>query len=449
MKHYYNYFIYSLLLGIFAFIGCREDEELNLTTYPINRTSIVISDTKEASEVTLNASYKQDGTLGVDGIISRTYTLRLASPSPEDAIVTFELLSVNIPVENIEQNETEVVIPAGSTEASVIVNLKNEDFSFAVENFEATKYELGVRAHVKGYKMNETEVVESKVIINKEAYVASCYVVGQSGNSVSFERLCVDGAIINTDPISYTFKVQLNKPSKSDVRVRLATTGLNEPFMDDITITPSDIIIPAGQLSTDNITWTITDEFLLQTQEPESHTLILTASVECDDPMVVLDKERNFLTFNIAKIFKYIEIVNSVESNWANLSKDGWTVDLDPTVSGNANNLIDGREVGYNTDVYKDYAGFWFIVDMKTVKTMAGISLTYYATDYCPQKVRISTSLDNVNWTVAGTLDTPPKKAHYFKFLTLTEARYLKYDMLTPGTEGCDVMEVYIYESND
>lgn len=448
MKHYYNYLICSLLLGIFTLMGCREDEKLNLTTYPVNRPSIVISNTEGTSEVALNAVYNQDGVLDVNGLVSRTYTLRLATPSPEDAIVTFELLSVNIPIENIELSETEVVIPAGLDEASFIVNLKNEDFSFAEEDFEAKKYELGVRARVKGYKMDETEFFESKVVVEKEAYVASCYVVGQFGNRASFDRLYVDGEITNTDPISYTFKVQMDKPSKSDVRVRLATTGLGEQFMDDVTITPNDIVIPAGQLSTGDITWTVTDDFLLQTEEEESHSLALTASIECDDPKVILDEERNTLTFAINKLFKFIEMVGNVESNWSRLSMQGWTTDIDPTVDYGfgTNNLIDGRD---NTNVRKKDGFWWFIVDMKSVKTIAGISLIYYKPTNCPPRVSVSISVDNVTWLTTGSLDVPTSKEHHFKFLSPTEVRYVKYELFEPGTVGSDVNGIFIYEPND
>ena len=39
--------------------------------------------------------------------------------------------------------------------------------------------------------------------------------------------------------------------------------------MNDITVTPAEIVIPAGELESAEVTWTITDDFLLTTADPE------------------------------------------------------------------------------------------------------------------------------------------------------------------------------------
>ena len=59
---------------------------------------------------------------------------------------------------------------------------------------------------------------------------------------------------MNPDPISYTFKVELDKPARKDIRINLTTTGLEDKFMKDITVTPAEIVIPAGELSSEDIT---------------------------------------------------------------------------------------------------------------------------------------------------------------------------------------------------
>lgn len=446
MKAHYKLFL-SLAMGSFiAFTACQEDEELNLVTFPENQPSITIDDAEGASKAMLTAIYKADGTLELDGPVTRTYTFRFAA-SPKDATVTFDLLTTNIPMENVEISSTKVILPAGFTDASVTVTLKDEDFSFAESNYDAATYELGVKANVEGYNIG-TEPIESKVVIEKEAYIAACSIVAQDGNTVTFERAYSNGAIVNSDPISYTFKAQLDKPARKDVKVKLATSGLKEQFISNITITPAEIIIPAGELSSDDITWTITDDFLLTTTEPETHTLVVTASTESEDPVVLVNEKENFLTFNINKVFRNFGYLSDKVSSWTELDKTGWSVQLDPTLRGNGNILVDGRGGSGANDIYKS-GNFWFIVDMQSEKTMTGLGLDYYdnGSASSPQKVTISTSLDNETWVVQGTVDAPQEYSQYFGFYAPVSARYVKVELLERYNYYIDVTEVYMYNN--
>ena len=300
---------------------------------------------------------------------------------------------------------------------------------------------------VEGYKIG-TEPIESKVVIEKEAYTASCSVVGESGNNVTFERAFSQGAIVNPDPISYTFKMKLDKPARKDVKVKLATTGLDEQFMNDITVTPAEIIIPAGELESADITWSITDAFLLTTADPETHTLVVTASAESEDPVVVENKKENFLTFNVNKVFRNFGYVSDKVTNWVELAKTGWSVELDPSLWGNGNVLIDGKGGSGGNDVYKQ-GDFWFVVDMKSEKTMTGFGIDYYnnGSASSPKKVTISTSMDNETWVTQGSLDTPQAYNHYFQFFTPQNTRYVKVELEGRYNRFIDLTEVYIYNA--
>lgn len=446
MKAHYKLFL-SLAMGSFiAFTACQEDEELNLVTFPENQASITIDGAEGASKAMLTAVYKADGTLELDGLVTRTYSFRFAA-SPKDATVTFDVLSTNIPMENIEISATKVILPAGSTDASVTVTLKDEDFSFAESNYDATTYELGVKASVEGYKIT-AEPIESKVVIEKEAYIAACSIIGQDGNAVTFERAYSNGAIVNPEPMSYTFKAQLDKPARKDVKLKLTTTGLDDKFMNTITVTPAEIIIPAGELSSKDVTWTITDDFLLTTTEPETHTLVVTASAESEDPVVQVNEKENFLTFNINKVFRNFGYLSDKVSSWTELDKTGWSVQLDPSLRGNGNILVDGRGGSGANDIYK--AGdFWFIVDMKSEKSMSGLGLDYYdnGSASAPKKVTISTSLDNETWVVQGTVDAAQSYNQYFGFFAPVNARYVKVELLERYNYYIDVTEVYMYNN--
>ena len=443
MKAHYKLFL-SLAIGSFVtFAGCQDDEVVDLVKYPVNQPAITINDAEGASKATLTAVYKSDGTLELNGPVTRTYTFHFAA-SPEDATVTFHVINTNIPKENVEISDTKVVLPAGSTDASVTVTLKDEDFSFAASNYDAATYELGVKASVEGYKIG-TESIESKIVIEKEAYIASCSVVGENGNTVSFERAFSQGAIVNTDPISYAFKMKLDKPARKDVKVKLATTGLDEKFMNKITVTPAEITIPAGELESAEITWSITDDFLLTTTEAEFHTLVVAASVESEDPVVKVNSKENILTFNVDKVVRNFKYLSAIGSNWVELSKDGWGAEIPSGVSGSASYLIDGNGGSYGSDVYSSNP-FWFVIDMKSPQTFLALGMDYYYT-YAAKKVRISTSLDNETWTSQGVLEAPRAGNHYFEFFSSITARYVKVELLAGFSSYIDVTEVYIYNA--
>lgn len=443
MKAHYKLFL-SLAIGSFVtFAGCQDDEVVDLVKYPVNQPAITINDAEGASKATLTAVYKSDGTLELNGPVTRTYTFHFAA-SPEDATVTFDVINTNIPKENVEISDTKVVLPAGSTDASVTVTLKDEDFSFAASNYDAATYELGVKASVEGYKIG-TESIESKIVIEKEAYIASCSVVGENGNTVSFERAFSQGAIVNTDPISYAFKMKLDKPARKDVKVKLATTGLDEKFMNKITVTPAEITIPAGELESAEITWSITDDFLLITTEAEFHTLVVAASVESEDPVVKVNSKENILTFNVDKVVRNFKYLSAIGSNWVELSKDGWGAEIPSGVSGSASYLIDGNGGSYGSDVYSSNP-FWFVIDMKSPQTFLALGMDYYYT-YAAKKVRISTSLDNETWTSQGVLEAPRAGNHYFEFFSSITARYVKVELLAGFSSYIDVTEVYIYNA--
>ncbi len=227
-------------------------------------------------------------------------------------------------------------------------------------------------------------------MIEKEAYIASCSVVGENGNTVSFERAFSQGAIVNTDPISYAFKMKLDKPARKDVKVKLATTGLDEKFMNKITVTPAEITIPAGELESAEITWSITDDFLLTTTEAEFHTLVVAASVESEDPVVKVNSKENILTFNVDKVVRNFKYLSAIGSNGLNCRKMVGGAEIPSGVSGSASYLIDGNEVV--TDQMYSSNPFWFVIDMKSPQTFLALGMDYYYT-YAAKKVRISTSL--------------------------------------------------------
>ena len=114
MKVYNTPFLFILALAtLFTLASCQDDEALDLETFPVNQPVITINGTEGASKAELNAIYKSDGTLELDGVVSRTYTFNFLA-SPEDATVTFDVYMTKILQKSgIQKNEVIELIYRG------------------------------------------------------------------------------------------------------------------------------------------------------------------------------------------------------------------------------------------------------------------------------------------------------------------------------------------------
>ena len=112
--------------------------------------------------------YNNDGILEFDK--PATFTFRF-NASPEETIVTFEPIG-----ENVELSDTKLIIPAGYTDASVTLDIK--DMEAFQANYEEAVCNLGVKATVEGYRMPST-TLEAKALVKKEAYVAAGFLEGK------------------------------------------------------------------------------------------------------------------------------------------------------------------------------------------------------------------------------------------------------------------------------
>lgn len=265
MRTLYRFFLLLAVGSLTALSGCGEDETPSLATYPDNNFSLVAED-GEGSEITVNATYNNEGILEFDKPVIFTFRF---NASPEDAIVTFEPIG-----EDVELSDTKLIIPAGYTDASVTLGIKNMDVFQS--NYDEATYNLGVRATVQGYKMPSI-TLEAKALIKKEAYVATGFLEGKVGNKTTFEHTYFNGEFKDTERNLYTFSVQLDRPARKDVKVKLTTEGVDDEYLKDISITPAEIIIPAGEKTSGDITWEITNDFLLRTSDDSSNTLNITA----------------------------------------------------------------------------------------------------------------------------------------------------------------------------
>ena len=435
MRTLYRFFLLLAVGSLTALSGCGEDETPSLATYPDNNFSLVAED-GEGSEIIVNATYNNEGILEFDK--PTIFTFRF-NASPEDAIVTFEPIG-----EDVELSDTKLIIPAGYTDASVTLGIKNMDVFQS--NYDEATCNLGVRATVQGYKMPSI-TLEAKALIKKEAYVATGFLEGKAGNKTTFEHTYFNGEFKDTERNLYTFSVQLDRPARKDVKVKLTTEGVDDEYLKDISITPAEIIIPAGEKTSGDITWEITNDFLLRTSDDSSNTLNITAVFECEDPVFVQDEKRSSFTLNINKYIRGFEHISYKRpSGWIEWAKQGWSVDVEDSSDFYQNDgggsLIDGETQGNYEGICSD-GDISFTLDMGEEKTITGVGLDYIYY-YAPQNVQLSVSSDGNTWNYLGKVATVDENADYYQFIEPITARYVKFDLL--ASWGCELYEIYVFK---
>lgn len=425
MRILYRFFLLLAVSSLTVLSGCREDENLNLLTYPDNNFALA-AEGEEGSEITVNAFYNNDGILEFDK--PATFTFRF-NASPEETIVTFEPIG-----ENVELSDTKLIIPAGYTDASVTLDIK--DMEAFQANYEEAVCNLGVKATVEGYRMPST-TLEAKALIKKEAYAAAGFLEGKADSKTEFVHTVFAGNFLETEENKYTFNVRLERPARKDVKVTFNTVvaGVNEEALEDVVITPSEIVIPAGQKISQDITWEVGKDFLLGTDRDMEATFTVTADFECEDPVVSTDETRNSFSLKVVKTVKGVEIIPHdwdyedfmvFPKGWTEWNKDGWTIETAGEVddSDGADVLLDGEDYD---GIYGE-GDFSLTVDMKEEKILAGVGLWYQY--WCsPQSIQLLVSSDGENWTYLGQISSNDENVDFIKFYEPLTTRYVKFEI--------------------
>lgn len=441
----YKIFLTLIASLIFLFVSCQDDENLNLRTYDENKPLISIEGADKGENIVVKAFYNKEGVLQLSDKISRMFSVDFKA-SPEDIEVYYDIYSKNIPSDLISIDKKKDLIPAGHTQSSVIITLKNEDFSFAQTNLDKEDYELGIISYAKGSKMTKDSVI-SKVVIEKEAFLLNCKIVGEEDSQTEFERAFSNGEIVNKEPMQFSFRVQVDKPALENTIVKLSMSGIDEAFKHTITM-PKEIVIAKGKTASDIVSWSITDEFLLKTEGAEEHVLKL--STDSDNPLVAKPGEDTSLEIKVHKVLRNIFFREDINPNWLSIPKTGWNIELFFESYYDKNILIDGNGGPYSQSIYKMDNDFSFVIDMSKIQTIKGVGIDYtdgWGATPCTKKIKISTSLDNKNWTAQGDLsDLPQTTNHYVEFYGPVEARYVKFELLEHNVGYIEVTEAYIYK---
>lgn len=463
MKYYHIISLTCILLvGVLVIIGCKEDEELNLVSYPDNFANIVITDVEDpASVVTINAVYNIDGTLLLDKEIPRNFSFRLHTPSPEEAQIKFSPYTENIPDELLNISLEKSSIPVGNTDVSVDVTLNEEEFlEMAKLNYEAETYEFGLKAAVEGYRMGQATSI-GKVVINKSAYLSTCFLDTEAPET--FIRNYADDQIVNAENITQRIKIALDRPAQQDVKVLLNAVFspiVQSEFLDDITINNGeDVIIPAGQTSVE-FDWVLTHDFLCTNDEQESYTITLQLGLESTDDKVVLDRRKKEIALQVEKMVKNLEWALSLDG-YNKISSSGWSATIiapQPT-TGNGNGLVDGKE--NSGPVFWAPEAVTGVIDMLSDQSVSGIEFVYnvFMTEPNPiqkgyfRHMQFAVSTNGSDWVDLGNIDVEetdwnPGYRIYFKLLSPASARYLKFTVSPEKGKRLNlgIGELYMYK---
>lgn len=430
--------LFMLVLGSGLLSGCREDEELNLPGYPENPVGIVIADTENASEVIVKAAYEAGtGALRLDGELTRTYVFSLATASPEDVTLHLEPIAVNIPEEKVSIDKTELFIPAGSVSASVTVTMDDADVAFMAEEPGAMEYELGVRIlNTEGYRLQLPQT-ESKVKIEKEAYTMIASVVGaDGGNGATFERSCLDGEIITEEPVEYAYKVVLDKPAWNDLTFTLQSTGSPEDYQSYERFSAATVSIAAGEMESEPVTWSASDDFLEGSDDPATYVIALSATLEETDPAVVFSEKEGFCSIVITKTFDRLVFLEDIDPSWVEYDSSTWVTNPESAAA----KIFDDDNKTY-------IVANEIIIDMQEPKTIVGLRIdgAYGYGSYLPEAYTISLSDDGVVWSSQGELQRSEAlgSAHCIGLLKEMTARYVKYEITSVYSGYVGEIDVY------
>ena len=439
-----------LILGVLGMVtlhSCQDDEVLDLKDFPINRAEIIMQD-GDNLPAKLFASYQSDGTLALNGILARTYIYRFKASS-EEIKVNFTPICTNIASDKVQLSTDNITLTPGETDAVVTVSLTDDDFSFAASNFKSEIYELGVAAVAQGYNI-VSEPQENKLIIEKEAY--QVHASFKCNTSITFNRTLAAGDILESEPMKYTFSVVLDKPAQKDISLSVITEGLDEKYLDLISLIPEQIIIPAGEMSSNEISWTISNDLLKENALPAAFDLVLRLKAYSEDE-TVQSESANWVAIGINKKVVNVGVVDGVLDSWSEIAKQSCSVSsITGFTSGDAKCLLDGK-TSPGTGMVACYT--WnlpatIVLDLNDTRIVQGIKLDYsdfYGSPTCANDLTVYTSRDGSKWLEeANVMDLPSTLKHVLRFYNPISTRYVKVQFNSSTNSLLGVTEFTTFE---
>lgn len=455
MKHI-AYKITAIFCSIICFgmamVACQDDEELNLLGYPENPISV---NPEKGDNMNISATYDTQGKLVLSSSLNRTWRISLATPSPEDASIKIAPLLVNIPADKVTLDTEIINLPAGSLYQDVTLGINEEDLAFMEDNLQAEVYELGVTvSDANGLKLN-TDSSLGKLVVEKEKYSANVSMIASQGPT-EFKKIYFNKELLG-DPISYSFKLQLDKPAIEDLEIKLMSEGVPADFVSSSQFTPSTVKIPAGSKESEDIIWNITDDFLKTTEEDMSFDIALKAVV--DNEFATMVSQNSQINLRVLKTSNILELSTYKPYEWREVdNKSRWGITLESPWKGNASCLIDGtRYEVVSMNVEEGEIGE-LVVDLLSTHSLVGIGIAFGVHYYPVWEVCAATesewlvSTDKANWISLGSVKNTlgGNDRHYYHLGVPVEARYVKYRGKLDAQIGkLELNELYMFKTKE
>lgn len=286
--------------------------------------------------------------------------------------------------------------------------------------------------------------------LNEWTDMAYCYMEGETlGNELSKNITVVETeGLSDATPVVYSFKVRLNKPVKSDVKVTLAseTTG-NIADIEDNSVTLSEeiVTIPAGGVESEQITLTIDPAFLgIKDEQGNYDPTVCTARIaglQSAAKNVKASTKTDRAVIKLNKIVKpYLNLATGTPSDAEFMDRSGWTGELGEGVEGSIEKIYDGST---GTDIAANSAPWEFTLNFGAEVTMLGARTRHWSSGYAPRQIEILTSSDGITWKSQGLL-TVSGSTQNWRIVKPVQARYLKYRVLLPASRT-DLTEFNLY----
>lgn len=435
-----------------AMVSCQDDEELNLLGYPENPISV---NAEDGDNMNISATYDAQGKLVLSSSLNRTWRISLATPSPEDASIKIAPLLVNIPADKVTLDTDIINLPAGSLYQDVTLGINEEDLAFMEDNLQAEVYELGVTvSDANGLKLN-TDSSLGKLVVEKEKYLANVSMIA-SQDPTEIKKIYFNKELLG-DPISYSFKLQLDKPAIEDLEIKLMAEGVPTDFISSSQFSPSTVKISAGSRESEDIIWTITDDFLKTTEDDESFDIVLKAVVDNEFAAVV--SQNSQINLRVLKTSNILELSTYKPNEWQEVdNKSRWNIALGDTWRGNVGYLIDGSRYDVvSMDADKGETGE-LVVDLLSTQTLVGVGIAFGMHYYPVWEVCAATesewlvSTDNATWISLGSVKNTlgGNDRHYYHLGVPVEARYVKYRGKLDAQIGkLELTELYMFKNRE
>lgn len=280
---------------------------------------------------------------------------------------------------------------------------------------------------------------ESPEELMERNYPARVYLQGDRYSAPSITYTLTHGAEGVAGTLEGKCYVRLSRAQAQDVVVTLKASIDKEDLQDAVSLSSQEVTVKAGQLASDEVTFTL-DKAKLETRNSnESYVVSLAIDAIKSAPAgLLLSTNQNHYAVTFAKQAQNEDALTpgidytAVDYLDDNERATKWRLlDVTPGIdgAGNPTVLFDGQ----NTDLAANNRNISFTVDFgRVVPNLKAVYVQYFNLDYMPLGFRLECSEDGQVWKTLGNIGEEAIFAWGFSFEAISfkkvyAARYIRY----------------------